>query len=357
MLSLDTNRFSCQAVYRLLTLAGTQLTDYKVEGLFRKKSEATLVANIKRDFIQLAQTAQPNDFLVKALQRLKTNTNYQNATPHTWAVIIKQCFQEGEILNLYDIRVCAAWHILIRDMQKSLVNQPPIAHDHQVIRLQASLSNFLLKLKALGEIQSLQTIHAFLHFAHRTLEHTDINKMNLDNMAMVLSPCLLDGLNLSDILLSTDSPQEKLSAGLVENKLGKKAVKALLCLQFFKLSFDIKNLDIEYQDNYEAFYCRELTRLQHETQRVRPIQLSLVQSSGSKTKAQSVDGVLTAKLDKLSIQTPSEVDYRNSAPALKFSKPDAAPRARSLSLRMTRPTKGDQHSSSKNKSLKFKTRK
>lgn len=124
----------------------------------------------------------------------------------TWARLCKNLMQHGKIFNSGKLASYVCRGILFSEMlnaYKSLDLEKPLTEGEEPWiqlnprRPQKMLLEFLGQLCKSKQKKSAEVIHNFLHFGYLAAKQGKEGSMDTKNVALMLTPCLLDGLDFS----------------------------------------------------------------------------------------------------------------------------------------------------------------
>lgn len=186
------------------------------------------------------------------------------------AAFYKQLIQNGQILQLTDLKVNAAWHILLHqlrnihtifsreDLTKSADGAPALLklNDESVRKL---LAEFIGQLCIIGHEESACVIHNYIHIAVKTLSGQRSYGMTEESAGSMILNVLLAGLELSGALVlpEGDTTELKYQAAAAEHRFFPKLTPIFISDPLFQKPFD-KNLYTGYQQN-KALYDATLS--------------------------------------------------------------------------------------------------
>ncbi|MGD9592671.1 MAG: hypothetical protein AB7V32_09145 [Candidatus Berkiella sp.] len=210
------------------------------------------------------ETEQSFDTLVQKVQTVlseierEPQLNLSTSIHHLWARLYRDAFLYGDVLNLYDIRVIAAWrvfHLRLKAMLDAAKVEEPSSTGNMYVATYQEIAlyevktcflEFMGQLIRLGEIQSARLIHQYFCIARKiSAQEEREGSMSLDQVAAVTNIPLLHGLGLKNVL----SPET--SRVLVDSKESRfmaHVIKRLLPITPFTKTFAE---NVEY---YGTFY-------------------------------------------------------------------------------------------------------
>lgn len=218
---MNSHKYSLPLVNIILKLT-LQFMNFESKNLFR--NVASVLANKELQSILTQNIEAPYEFnrelvfkiesLVKKYNKTqkikvkKVNTNLEEKqekqdlkkvtkVPHPissdeWAVLCKDSIQNGSILELSNLEVNAAWSIFFKEVSNIQGN----------VKLDVCLISFLGQLVQLGHVASAEALHNFFHIINRASFRQFHNGMDVDALATMAGSCLLDGLELSGLIVA-----------------------------------------------------------------------------------------------------------------------------------------------------------
>lgn len=303
---MNTHLYSLQDINRMLIFMLSKL-DFSTFGLFREGSNSSALA-LHGIFCKiLFQYDQPNkqvyskvikaieeynlDFYLNSLIKefdlwrpmekpsqsqesshpiaeeshsTRGNNEWDHITFNDWAVLCKEMVKNGKILDKENfdaehLQIFCAWQMLLHQLKghyPSLLTEDPSKID-LVVELENPalpriIPNFLGQLCLLGQTESAQAIHNFLHLFYKASLQTDKNRMDLWALAKMAAPSLLDALELSGkIAPQNDDDMFGTQVLKQESFCIANLIHIVLRLPLFEQPFDTALYKNHYQINFE----------------------------------------------------------------------------------------------------------
>ncbi|MGD9591254.1 MAG: hypothetical protein AB7V32_01885, partial [Candidatus Berkiella sp.] len=293
----------------------------------------------EQSFDELAEKVRNVLTQIEQSPQLKKDSNNH----HLWARLYRDAFMYGDVLNLYDMRVLAAWRIFSLRLKKMLdeskVEELNSAgnmfvarfNDIDLYEIKTCYLEFMGQLIRLGEKQSARLIHQYLGIAKKITQYAESEGgMSLEQVATVTNLPFLHGLSLSKAL----SPEE--SNVLVNSKESRfiaEVLKKLLQITPLNKSFE-ENLEYygSFSQNDPQFREHLVSLLAASLESLTLVDKGLKPLRQSKPFAEQLD----ESVAKLKSKKPSEPAlgcsiYHQAPWVPNFTAPDPAPMPLSLS--------------------------